>query len=568
MAEPQFDVIVVGSGAGGAVSALTLTRAGLRVLMLEAGRHYDPVTETPMFNSHIDAPLGNMPTAERRPRFFDPIIGGTSIEGEPYTVAEGSAYSWLRTRMLGGRTNAWWGLAPRFGPYDFKNFSRDGHGFDWPVTYDDMAPYYDKIEQMVGLFGVSDSYENEPGSPEGVLQPPPPMRAYELFIKAGFESFGIPVKTAPTAILTQPKDDRQACFYATDCRRGCSIGAKFQTPTSLIPLAMRTGNLTLRTDAMVNRVLTDENGRASGVRYADKKTGAMEEVTARAVVLAASTYETARLLLVSGSAQHPNGLANRSGQVGRNCTNTLNFKSTAHFPVLEGRPQYNEDGVSVPHMYVPWWGYKQQAEGTLDFPRGYHFQIYGDRVGPPGVSTGTAIAPAGLAWGRELKQQARKRYGAFVHIEMLGEMLPNADSYMDLDPAVVDKWGTPVPRFHWKIGEADRKMIRHAYDMTQKLVDRLGGRLLDVDDSIEDNSDGAGGSHETGAARMGASPEDSVVNDVSQCWDVDNLVLADGSVFATHPHKNPTLTIMALSLRASEALAARVTAEKSRGGVQ
>tara|TARA_R110002020_G_scaffold316899_2_gene532251 strand:+ start:17090 stop:18799 length:1710 start_codon:yes stop_codon:yes gene_type:complete len=564
----EFDVIVVGSGAGGAMSALTLCRAGHRVLMLEAGRHYDPVTETPMYNSHIDVPLGDMPTEDRYPRFLDPIVGGTDIEGEPYVSAEGTNYKWLRTRMLGGRTNAWWGLAPRFGPYDFKNHSRDGYGFDWPVTYDDMAPYYDRTEELVGLFGTSEGFENEPGSPPGVLQPPPPMRSYELLVQAGFASLGIPSKMAPTAVLTRPLDGRQACFYATNCRRGCSIGAKFQTPTSFIPLALQTGNMVLRTDAMVTRVNTGADGRATGVTYIDKKSDARVEVTARAVVLAATTFETARIMMNSKSAGYPNGIGARSGQLGRNVANTLNFITDAQFPLLEGRPRYNEDGTSLPHIYVPWWGYGAQERGELDFPRGYHLQIYGDMVGPPSVMTGANIAGLEMGYGAEMKAAARRRYGSMIRFEMLGEMLPNDQAYIELDKNVVDKWGSPVVRFHWGNSEEDRAMVRHANATVEKVIQKMGGKPQEVTVSLEARSTGAGGSHETGSARMGDSPDNSVVNNVSQCWDVDNLVLADGSVFASHPHKNPTLTIMALALRASEALAQRVAAEKLRGAIQ
>ncbi|KJS36274.1 MAG: hypothetical protein VR74_13620 [Hyphomonas sp. BRH_c22] len=565
---PEFDVIVVGSGAGGAMSALTLTRAGHRVLMLEAGRHYDPVAETPMFNRDIDAPLGNLPTEDRHPRFFDPIIGGAEIEGEPYVCADGTQYDWVRTRMLGGRTNAWWGFAPRFGPYDFKSRSRDGLGVDWPVTYNDIAPYYDRTEEMVGMFGSSEGFENEPGSPPGILQPPPPLRAFEYFVQAGFASLGIPSKVAPTAILTQPLEDRQACFYSTHCRRGCSIGAKFQTTTSFIPMALRTGNLTLRTDAMVIRVNTDADGRATGVTYGDNKTGERSDVTARAVVLAASTFETARIMMNSKSGSHPDGLGSRSGQLGRNIANTVNYLVDAQFPLLEDRPRYNEDGVSVPHMYIPWWGYKDQKEGKLEFTRGYHFQVYGGMSEVPGVTTGPHIVNPELGYGAQLKAAARRRYGSRIRFEMFGEMIPNAQAYMDIDQSVLDKWGSPVVRFHWGISDSERAMARHGMETAHKVIDRMGGVILPQDEAIGDKTTGAGGLHETGSARMGDSPDNSVVNNVSQCWDVDNLVLADASVFASHPHKNPTLTIMALSLRASEALAQRIAVQKSQGGVQ
>jgi choline dehydrogenase-like flavoprotein len=558
MSAGDFDAIVVGSGAGGATAALRLTQAGLKVLMLEAGRPYDPVTETPMFNQHIDAPLGNIPTEDRNPRFYDAIIGGIDLADEPYTNAEGSHVKWLRTRMLGGRTNAWWAYVPRYGPYDFQGASRDGYGVDWPVSYDDIAPSYDEIERLMGVYGTTDSYENEPSSPPGILQPPPPLRAYELFAKAGFENLGIPVATTRAAVLTQPKGDRNACFYASHCRRGCSIGAKFQTTTSFLPEALKTGNLTIQTHARVAEVTLGHDGRADGVRYVDTRTGSFGVAKARSVVLAASSYETARLLLASKSDQFPNGLANRSGQVGRNIANTLNFQIRAYFPVLDGRPQYNEDGTSLPHMVVPWFGYKDQAEGRLDFPRGYHIQVFGDRVGAPGIKTGPNIASSEYGYGRELKSSARRRYGSYIDFEMFGEMIPNDDTYMELDPVVVDKWGLAVPRFHWRIGDTERHLIQHAKHTMLDVIERLGGVSAPIEEKDGELGEGATGVHETGAARMGFTGEDSVVNAHSQSWDVDNLVLADGSVFASHAHKNPTLTIMALALRAADALVVRL----------
>jgi choline dehydrogenase-like flavoprotein len=308
----EYDVVIVGSGAGGGMAAYELTRRGLKVLMLEAGRNYDPATETPMFNRPDQAPLRDSPTPDKPFGYYDATVGGGwDVPGEPYTIAEGSEpFKWWRPRMLGGRTNHWARVSLRFGPYDFKPYSRDGLGVDWPIDYDEVALWYDKVEKLIGVCGgPAQGLENTPDSPEGCLQPAPPPKAYERFIKRGFESMGIPTAPIRAAILTQPIGDRAACLYATACYRGCSVKANFQTPTVLLPPALATGNLSIRTDAMVYRVDLDSAGKASGVAFIDKKTGERHKVRARSVVLAAGACESARILLNSKNKLFPRGSA-------------------------------------------------------------------------------------------------------------------------------------------------------------------------------------------------------------------------------------------------------------------
>ncbi len=229
MRREAYDVIVVGSGAAGGMSAYMLTRAGMKVLMLEAGRDYDPFTETPMFQLPFQAPLRAAPTPDRPRGYYDATVdGGYELPDEPYTAAEGSQFRWWRARMLGGRTNHWGRFSLRFGPYDFKPYSRDGLGFDWPISYQDVAPWYEKVERLIGIAGANAGVENVPDSPPGVLLPPFPLRASEYYVKRGFESLGISVATARLAILTRPYHERPACLNATPCSRGCAIGANFQ----------------------------------------------------------------------------------------------------------------------------------------------------------------------------------------------------------------------------------------------------------------------------------------------------------------------------------------------------
>ncbi len=440
----RYDVIVVGSGAAGGQTAYTLAMEGARVLMLEAGRRYSPETETPMFQMPHQAPLRGSGTPDKPFGFHDATIdGGWQVPGEPYvnTSEERSRrFEWWRARMLGGRTNHWGRISLRNGPYDFKPRSRDGLGFDWPMSYEDLAPYYDRVEMLIGVYGANDGLENTPDSPSGCLLPPPKPLVSDLLIQQRARRLGIPVVAGHKAVLTQrldskrlpqllhpgnaaaqkilraAMDSRAACFWATPCGRGCSVGANYQSTTVHLPPALATGKLDILTDAMVREVMLDKRRRASGVRFVDKSTGKDYEAHARVVVLAAGACETVRILLNSKSAAFADGLANSSGKVGRYLMDTVGSDVEGQVPVLENLPPHNEDGASGDHMYAPWWLYKQQLAGKLGFPRGYHIEFYGGRR-MPGINTA-----AGLEWltrgsyGLKFKEEVRRYYGSFVSV--------------------------------------------------------------------------------------------------------------------------------------------------------
>ncbi len=557
-----YDAIVVGSGAGGGMAAYELTRQGINVLLLEAGRAYDPLTETPMFETAAAAPLRGVGTPDKDFGFYDATVdGGWTVPGEPYTTAEGTDFLWWRARMLGGRTNHWGRYSLRFSPHDFKGYSRDGLGADWPFDYADLAPWYDRTEALVGVCGDNPGLDDIPDSAPGVLQPPPPARVYELLVQAACAKLGIPVAAMHRAVLTAPLDQRQACFWATPCGRGCSIGAAFQTTTSLLPMAEATGRLRVVTDAMVSRLDTDADGRISAVQVIDRNTGTAHALSARAVVLCASACESARILLNSRSDAFPAGLGNRSGQVGRNLMDSTGVNVTGIVPGLQGRPRYNEDGHTGCHVFVPWWGHAAQARGELAFARGYHFEISGG-FSAPGMGLGRYAS----GWGDALKAAVRARYGAYVRLALRGEMLPNEQSYMEIDPSTRDRWGIPVPRFHWAWGEQELAQAAHGLETGRRIFELMGAEVLEGERTpAEALLKGGQIIHEVGTARMGSSPLTSVTNRDGRCWDHPNLYLMDGSVFASNPHKNCTLTIMTLAMRNANRLASELQTERHRG---
>ena len=542
----NYEVIVVGSGAGGAMAAYTLTKAGRKVLLLEAGRDYDPKKETPMFKRKGEAPLMGAGNIDKNFGFYDATVdGGWTVPDEPYTSAEGTDFRWWRARMLGGRTNHWGRFSLRFSEHDFKGKSRDGLGADWPFEYEDIAPWYDKTEALVGVCGTNTGLDDMPDSGEGILQPPPKPRVPELLVAAAAKTLGIPTAPMHRAVLTRPLDDRQACFNATNCGYGCSIGAAFQTTTSLLPMAKATGNLQIITDAMVKSIDVNDAGKVTGLSYVDKTTSNEIKLDAKVVILAASACESARLLLNSKNKHHPNGLANSSGQVGKNIMDSTGANIYAHIPALENRPIYNEDGNTSNHLFIPWWGHKMQTNGELEFARGYHFEI-GTGFKEPGASVGGDLQ----GYGKNLKSQVKKYYGASVGFALRGEMLPNKNCYMEIDPIVKDKWGIPVSKFHWKWSQQELKQVEHGLKTGKAILEKMGATF---DQPLPKPEDAIlkGGEiiHEVGSTRMGDSAAESVTNQYGQTWDCDNLFVMDAGVFASNPHKNCTLTIMTLAMR-------------------
>jgi choline dehydrogenase-like flavoprotein len=548
-----YDVCVIGSGAGGGMAAKILTEGGLTVALIEAGPSVDPEKDFKMFAWPYDLPHRGVGVGGRAAENFGEFLapnGAWKIEGEPYTSAPGANFQWFRSRIVGGRTNHWGRIALRFAPVDFRSKTRDGLADDWPIGYDDIAPYYDKVESYIGVFGTK---ENISSAPDGVFLPPPKPRCTELLIKKSCDKLGILCIPSRLAILTKPLNGRPSCHYCAQCGRGCVTASNFSSSQVLIPPAMATGRVTMITNGMAREILVGPDGKVTGVSYIDKATRSEKRISARAVVVAASACESARLLLNSKSRLFPDGLANSSGQVGRNLTDSVGSSGEGYIPALEKMPPHNHDGTGGMHMYIPWWKFDRQNE----FPRGYHIEMGGGREMPQaGIFDDVCDEVEG--YGASLKSTCRKRYGTTIGFAGRGEMLPNSGTYCEIDPDVVDRWGIPVLRFHFRWSEAELRQAKDMQETFKAIVEAAGGRYLthtEIDGPYPFGIE-AGGKiiHEVGTARMGSDPRASVLNSFCQAHDVKNLFVTDGAPLVTNPDKNPTLTILALSWRASEYL--------------
>lgn len=552
-----WDVVVIGSGAGGGTALHVLTQLGVEVALLEAGPMLDPLRD---FKEHVTphevdhrgafpdagAYFGTAPY-----NYFGAPNGYWDVPGEPFTVAPGNEFRWFRSRILGGRTNHWGRISLRFSDYDFRPYSTDGLGFDWPISYEDVAPYYDKVERFVGQTG---SREGLRTAPDGIFQPTPPPRVHEVLVQKACAKLGIPCIPNRLAIITRRTNGRAACHYCGQCWRGCITASNYSSSNVQILPALETGKLTIFANAMAREILVDREGQVTAVSYVDKETRTEQQLRCRSVVVAASACETARLLLNSKSPRFPRGLANGSGTVGRWLTDTVGFELWARVPSLESLPRYNADGLGGAHLYIPWW---ELDKPDKDFPRGYHVEI-GGGLGMPMLGSFGRITQRHGGWGVDLKEAIRRDYGCFVNLAGRGEMIPNPMSYCEIDPEVVDEWGIPVLRFHYQWTDYEWKMARHMERTFVDIFQAMGAEIGGISNPGRDGKGiSVGGSiiHELGTVRMGNDTQSSALDRFSRAHEVPNLYVADAASFVGNPDKNPTLTIQALAWRAAEHLA-------------
>ena len=559
-----YDVIIVGSGAGGGMAAKILADSGLKVAVLEAGPNFDPAdpeTKTQMKWGWQSPRRGASTT--RAFGEYDMAYGGWELEGEPYTQKNGSQFDWFRSRMLGGRTNHWGRISLRFGPNDFKKYDQDGLSANWPIGYDDVKPYYDKVDKLIGVFGSKEGIYNEP---DGFFLPPPKPRLHELYIKRANKKTGILTIPSRLSIVTKRiNKDRGVCFYCGQCARSCSSYADFSSSSCLVKPAMTTGNVDLFTNAMAREVITDKYGRAKAVSYVSKDDMNEYQVRGKTVILAASACESARILLNSKSSAHPDGLGNGSGVVGKYLHDSTGASRAAFIPQMMDRQRYNEDGVGGLHLYSPWW----LDNKKLDFARGYHIEYWGG-LGMPLYGFGFGLEGLnGLfpdfaggpkragGYGKSYKNDMRRTYGAVLGFGGRGESVPRESNYCEIDPTKVDKFGIPVLRFNYKWTDQERNQARHMQDTFSGIIDALGGIPLGKKPGKEEDyglHNPGRIIHEVGTTRMGDDPSTSVLNRYNQSHEVNNLFVMDGGAFVSQADKNPTWTIMALAWRASEYL--------------
>ncbi|WP_447769799.1 GMC oxidoreductase [Sphingobacterium faecium] len=555
-----YDAIVVGSGAGGGMAGYILANAGLKVLMLEAGPFYDPAKDSLQLRWPWESPRRGASTT--RPfGDFDAAFGGWQIEGEPYSKVAGTEFEWFRARMLGGRTNHWGRISLRMGPDDFK--PKDGVTDEWPITYEEVKPFYDRVDRMIGVYGTKEGIHNEP---DGIFMKPPKPRLNELYIAKGAKKAGVPVIPGRGAVLTEVSKEikgRGTCFYCGQCGRACKVYGDFSSSSCLVIPAINTGNLKVIDNAMVREVLTNDEGLAIGVSYVNTKDMQEYAVKGKTVILGASACESARIMLNSKSKAHPGGVGNSSGVVGKYLHDSTGASLSGFLPQLLDRKRYNEDGVGSVHIYSPWW----EDNKKLNFPRGYHIEYGGGLHMPsygflnwvPNVNNNAKGAdgkqkPLG-GYGESLKQDYNSFYGANVGMAGRGTALARIDNYCEIDPNKVDKFGIPVLRFHYKWANEEIAQAKHMQETFQSIMHEMGAVItskIPGADTLYGLEAPGKIIHEGGTTRMGNDPKTSALNKWGQAHDCKNLYVVDAGPFVQQGDKNLTWTILALSMRTAE----------------
>ena len=539
-----FDVIVIGTGAGGGMAIKTLCQAGLKVCALNAGRQADPMKDFRMHRMPYDMKFRGFDSPQRSAisvGYMDnEYVAPDAWEHDiAYSTGPGTSWTWPRSNLVGGKTNFWGRSSARMSEIDFKAASRDGYDVDWPVSYDEIAPYYTRAEEMIG---VASTIQNRPSNPDGSYLPPMRFRCLDYIMEAGAKKSGVPYLPDRIAQLTQPHQGHPACHYCGNCTEGCDIGAFFSSPYFLLPAAHATGNLELRTNAIAREILVDENGHAKGVAYVNRTTRQEVEVYAKAVVVAASCITTAQIMLNSRSRHWPTGIANSSGQLGKNlCDHMYGTSGYGYLPQLLGQPSLPDNVSTATIAWLPRWQ-------NLENPRQEKF-IRGYSIYPSG---GCDIFPSYYddieGFGESYRTEIKRRYPTPVSFYLQAPSQRSDKNFVDIDPEKKDMFGTPQVRIHFEWDDNTYKMWEHAKQTCQELFHNMGAVYQGHG---EPNSPGWS-LHETGTCRMGNDPKHFVTNRFGQTHDVPNLYACDASVLLNCTDKTTTLSILAFSLRTSE----------------
>jgi choline dehydrogenase-like flavoprotein len=558
MSQTIYDAIIVGSGATGGWAAKHLSQKGLNVVILEAGRKIDPMTE---YLEHTwPYELEERGLASRRIRDKTQPVQGKCYAcndygrhffvndlDNPYTTPPDKPFYWIRCRQVGGRTIPWGRQSYRLSNYDFKAASHDGYGDDWPISYEDLEPYYDMVEEYVGISGA---YENLPQLPDGKFLPPMALTCGEMLLKKAIADMKEPLRRLTigrVAILTKKihagtDDERAACHWCGHCTRGCTTGSYFSSPHSTIPAALRTKRTTLIENAIVSHVVLDKStGKAKGVYYVDGVTRAHREIHGKSVILCAGTIESTRILLNSKSADGSDGLANSSGVLGHYLMDHfMGGGASGMLPMLHTDP-LEQDGRAN-GIYIPRFRNLDKKHGK--FIRGYGYQGSSGQI----LWDHSRELPG---FGAKFKARVREEHPWRINLGGFGECLAKFENQVSINKDVVDAWGIPVPHIDMAFGDNERAMIEDVAESAAEMLEKTGAKNITMKKDI---SIPGLGIHEVGTARMGSDPKKSVLNKFNQAWDVKNLFVTDGACYVSVACQNPTLTMMAITARACDYL--------------
>ena len=558
-ATEPYDAVIVGSGATGGWVAKELTEAGLRVAVLEAGRALDPKADFTEHKRPFDMPfrgrrLGSQASQDRQPvqtlcYQCDEYTNHLFVDDteNPYTTPADRPFAWIRGRHVGGRSIMWARQTYRLSDHDLKATSKDGFGQDWPLSYADLAPYYDRVEDFIGVSGQAEGLEQ---LPDGTFLPPMHLTCGEHLLRTAIKrDFGRTLTIGRVAILTRPHQGRPACHYCGPCSRGCVTGSYYSSPSSSLPAAEATGRLTLIPNAVVSHVTVNDRGTCKGVYYIDRITRHHREVDAKVVILCASTLESTRIMLNSRSGVYPGGIANSSGVLGHYLMDHVTGGGASGvLPVLEGIPDTR--GNRPNGVYIP--RFRNITDRHPEFLRGYGYQGSAQEV-----KWGHAMDVPGF--GASFKEEVRESRPWQISIGGFGEHLPQYDNYCTLDANRVDAWGIPILHISAAYGDNERKMVEDMAQAAGEMLEAAGAEDVVVRNHI---SMPGLAIHEVGTARMGHDPRTSVLNQYEQAHDVSNLFVMDGSAYPSSACQNPTVTFMALASRSCDYLVEEYRAQR------